>query len=368
MAGTFALSSANHGGAVAWVVPTYKNARPVWRFCEQIVGSLGNRVTTNKTDRLIEFPSGGFLGVYTADNDVALRGEAFDLVIVDEAAQIGPETFSDVILPTLADRDGRCILISTPKGLNWFYLEYQAALGAGGGDRAAFTAPTSDNPMPTIRRAAEMARERVSERTYQQEWLAEFVADGAGVFRKVRDAATSTPLVAAEAGHAYAMGIDWGKYEDYTVITVLDVTERRQVYLERVNQIDYPRQLERVQAARAAFRPTLVVAEKNSIGDPLIDFLRQGGVPVWPWVATNASKHAAIEALTVAFDHGDLRILSDPIQMGELQAYQAERLPSGMLRYSAPQGMHDDTVMALAMAWQATIVPAYEPQPIRWGR
>jgi hypothetical protein len=34
-----------------------------------------------------------------------------------------------------------------------------------------------------------------------------------------------------------------------------------------------------------------------------------------------------------------------------LQAYEMERLPSGMLRYSAPHGMHDDTVMALAIAW-----------------
>jgi len=41
------------------------------------------------------------------------------------------------------------------------------------------------------------------------------------------------------------------------------------------------------------------------------------------------------------------------VLIGELQAYQAERLPSGMLRYSAPEGLHDDTVMALALAWQA---------------
>jgi len=34
-----------------------------------------------------------------------------------------------------------------------------------------------------------------------------------------------------------------------------------------------------------------------------------------------------------------------------LQAYEAERLPSGMLRYSAPEGYHDDCVMALALAW-----------------
>lgn len=39
--------------------------------------------------------------------------------------------------------------------------------------------------------------------------------------------------------------------------------------------------------------------------------------------------------------------------VGELVAYQAERLPSGLLRYGAPSGQHDDTVMALAVAWTA---------------
>jgi hypothetical protein len=39
--------------------------------------------------------------------------------------------------------------------------------------------------------------------------------------------------------------------------------------------------------------------------------------------------------------------------VSELVAYQAERLPSGLLRYGAPGGQHDDTVMALAMAWSA---------------
>jgi len=44
------------------------------------------------------------------------------------------------------------------------------------------------------------------------------------------------------------------------------------------------------------------------------------------------------------------------VLINELQSYEAERLPSGMTRYSAPAGLHDDTVMALALAW-------YNPTP-----
>jgi hypothetical protein len=45
--------------------------------------------------------------------------------------------------------------------------------------------------------------------------------------------------------------------------------------------------------------------------------------------------------------------MNDPVLVSELVAYQAERLPSGLTRYTAPSGGHDDTVMALAMAWSA---------------
>ncbi|MFA6046568.1 MAG: hypothetical protein WC718_16405, partial [Phycisphaerales bacterium] len=57
----------------------------------------------------------------------------------------------------------------------------------------------------------------------------------------------------------------------------------------------------------------------------------------------------------LAFEQGQIKILPEPTQLAELQAYQAEKLPSGMIRYTAPQGMHDDTVMALALAWQGCI-------------
>jgi hypothetical protein len=40
---------------------------------------------------------------------------------------------------------------------------------------------------------------------------------------------------------------------------------------------------------------------------------------------------------------------------------QAETLPSGLLRYGAPAGQHDDTVMALAMAWHGVVGPRAGP-------
>ena len=53
----------------------------------------------------------------------------------------------------------------------------------------------------------------------------------------------------------------------------------------------------------------------------------------------------------LAFEQSTIQILNDPVLLGELQAFQAEQLPGGMLRYSAPGGGYDDCVMSLSLAW-----------------
>ena len=68
---------------------------------------------------------------------------------------------------------------------------------------------------------------------------------------------------------------------------------------------------------------------------------------------TNAAKANMVESLALAFEQGSIKILNDPVLIGELQGYEMERLPSGMTRYGAPAGLHDDTVMSLALAWSA---------------
>ena len=353
MAGSVALSCAAQGAAVAWIPPTYKNARPLWRFAEQMTAPVSRRLRINRTDRTIEFPGGGWLGIYTADNPVGILGEAFDLVILEEAARIAEDVWSETIMPTLADRDGRAMLISTPRGRNWFWREYQAGL-ADGKTQASFTAPSNANPMPQIQRAFEMARTRVSERTFRQEWEAQFLDDGGGVFRRVQEAATIPQAIEPIAGHQYVIGADWGRTNDATWFAVIDVTTKQNVYNDRMIDTDYQLQRTRLQALQQRYNGAPVLAEYNSIGGPQIEALQNMGVIVYAFTTTNSTKAALIDALALAFEQGDLQIVNDPILVGELQAYEGKRQPSGLVVYSAPDGMHDDGVIALALALWAT--------------
>lgn len=350
MAGACAVAWANAGGAVAWIVPTYKNARAPWRFAEQAVAQVARRLRINRTERVIEFPTGGRLSVYSADNPVGILGESFDAVILDEAARITEETWTDAIQPTLADRDGRAILISTPKGRNWFWREWVRGQQGKAGF-ASFQAPTAANPMPSIRRAAILAQDRVSERTYRQEWLAEFVEDGGGVFRGVRRAATASPQTHAHPDHTYVIGVDWGRTNDATVVTVIDTTIKAVCAVDRFVQTDYATQRTRLRAAWERFGRCAVYVEQNSIGGPQLEQLSREGMSVRGFQTTNASKAAIVDGLALAFEREEITILPDEGMIAELEAFEAQTLPSGVIRYSAPDGMHDDHVMSLAIAW-----------------
>ena len=349
MGGVLALHRAAYGGNVAWVTPTYKNARAPWRFAVAHAHGIGR---IHRSERVIEIGDGR-LSVYSADNDTALRGEGFDLVVVDEAAQIREETYTDVLLPTLADRDGRMLLISTPKGRNWFWREWLRGQ-AGDASIASFRAPTSDNPSGAIQRAAALARDRVSDRTYRQEWLAEFVEDGGGVFRGVRSLIDHAPQAGADTPH-HVIGIDWGRDYDYTAVIVLDAVGQTLVAADRWTGIPFEQQIGRIRALAERYQPAGIIAEKNAMGAPLVERLfYEHGLPIQAFTTTSQSKAALIDALALAIERRALGLRDVPWLIAELEAYEVRSTSAtGLPAYGAPEGMHDDGVIALALAWRA---------------
>ncbi|MBU0607447.1 MAG: hypothetical protein KKI08_06145, partial [Armatimonadetes bacterium] len=350
LGGRIVMEVLRQHGKVAWIAPTYKNSRPLWRWAVNAAApaAKAGRMRVNQGDRTIETTGGGMLAVYSGDNIDSIRGEAFHLAVLDEAAMLGPEAWSDAIMPTLADYDGDALLISTPKGQNWFWQEYVRAQGDGR-ESAAWTAPSNANPIPAIQRAYEKARNLVSARTFQQEWDAQFITDGS-VFRNPRALATATPQSERVAGHSYIIGVDWGRTDDATVFAVIDATTRELVALDRMTAVDYALQTGRLRALAERFDAAQIVAEQNSMGGPLVEQLLAEGLPVLGFVTTNQSKARIIDGLALAFERAELALLPDPRLLAELEAYASEQLPGGAIRYSAPAGMHDDCVMALALA------------------
>jgi len=341
------------GFDVAWVAPSYKLLDEAWRMAKRLYRPFIVRTDANL--HRMELSTGAAMDFWTLEDEDAGRGRKYGLMVVDEAAMARhlESAWNAALSPTLTDYAGGAWFFSTPKGRNHFWTLSQEP------DRdphwAHHHAPSAENPhLP----AAEIERQRTKlpERIFAQEYLAQFLEDGGGVFRRVT-AAVDTALATDPGsrdvgdGRAYVIGVDWGRHQDFTVFVVLDARDKAVVALDRFTQIEYSLQLARLRALRTRYPHAALVAEANSIGGPLVEQLRRDGVNVSAFQTTHASKGQIIESLAVAFEQGELRIPATQWLIDELLAFDQERLPSGSMRYGAPCGGHDDGVMALAIAW-----------------
>jgi len=341
------LDVAAQGGRAWWVSPSYKTSEVGWRplrqMCRRIPG-----VEIRLGDRQVNFPNGGFVAVRSADNPDSLRGEGLDFVVMDECAFMQREAWTEAIRPALSDRLGKALFISTPKGRNWFWENYQRGINGEQGWQS-WTYSTSTNPF-IDKGEIEAAKRDLPEIIFRQEYLAEFIESDGGVFRRVQEAAILTPQE-PQAGRQYVAGVDVAASVDFTVVSVLDAESKEMVYLDRFNRVDYPVLIDRLESVYHRYGLTSMVVESNSIGRPVIDELVTRGLNIVPFTTTSATKQAIIQSLQSAFENGLIRVLDEPVLIGELLSFESKRNASGSFSYSAPDGMHDDTVMSLAIAW-----------------
>lgn len=345
------------GHPVGWFAPSYKILAESWRDIQRIFAPVATDISI--AEHRIELSTKGVLECWSLDNPDAGRSRKYKCVIIDEAALVRylGDAWQAAIRPTLTDYHGDAWFLSTPRGSNFFRTIYNWGQDDLKPDWKSWQMPSSANTtLVDLDKEIEAARLELPERVFRQEYLAEFIDDAGGVFRRVLEAACATKQDCALDGHSYIIGIDWGKYNDFTVLAVIDVTTKELVYLDRFNQIDYVVQKQRLYALAAKFKTKMLVPEHNSIGIPLIEELQREGYSVHPFTTTNASKAEAIDSLSLALEKGDLKIIDHSTLIAELQAYEAERLPSGMLRYSSPEGYHDDCIIALALAWHGASI------------
>jgi phage FluMu gp28-like protein len=342
------------GELVWWVLPTYPMASEVWRDLKATLET----VTTYKseTERRIEVVGGGAVVIKSGDKPDSLRGVGLDMVIVDEAAMISDEAWFAALRPTLSSTQGNALLISTPKGRNWFYRLYQRGLDPLEDDWQSWNLPTSTSPTVPLSEIEDAQRE-LPMNIFNQEYQAEFIEDAGVVFRNIRACISPYPHSSPIGKHRFVMGVDWALVTDFTVLVVIDTDTKQVADIDRFNQIDWPFQRERLITMAKKWRVQNILAEYNSIGGPNISELNRINLPVKAFDTNNKSKTEVIQALAVAFEQGEIGIPDNPVLIGELEAFEAERLPSGKWRYAAPSGMHDDTVIALALAWEAANTP-----------
>lgn len=345
-----------HGRSVGWGSPTYKNLADDWRTLTGLLQPIERH--KSEQDHRIELVTDSVLEMWSLDNPDAIRGRAYDLFVVNEAASVAGlmDIWNMILLPTLIDTHGEAWFKSTPRGQNAFYqLHLLGRDQAANPDWASWTYTSYANPHLDPAELDAM-RKTMPEREYRQEILAEFLSGEGVVFRNI-EASCHAPLTGPEdhKGHTIVGGIDWGKQDDFTAISLGCSDCRQEVYIDRFNQIDYAFQRQRIQAALSKWNAKTAKAELNAMGDPIVEQLQRDGVKVQGFKTTQASKAAIIESLSLAIEQSTIQLQPNQVAQGELEAYERTVTQTGMSKYSAPPGLHDDTVIARALMYSAML-------------
>ncbi len=343
----------NQQKVVWWVSPTYNNVEEHWRTAKNTVGGL---YTQKSEQRKFMIFDKGELHFKSGDKPDNLRGSGIDLCVIDEAAFIKDELWNAVLRPSLSDRKGRALFISTPNGAGTlFHRLWLRGQEGNNPDWVSWRFPTTENTfIPGIEDEVRDAKKTMPAAMFAQEYLAEFRSAAGGVFVGVEDAATAPLLDGPVPGRLYVAGIDLGRKHDYTVVSIVDIESGEQAALYRFTDVGFSLQAKRIGAIIEQWGILRAYMESNFAGG-FIEELQEQGYPVVGVFMTFPTKAAMIEALAINLQKGQLKLLSansqiGSIQLGEFQAYTMRITASGNIRYGAPRGWHDDTVMATALA------------------
>ena len=322
------------------------------------------RVMSNETrlTALLEMGDGSIQAQTAYDAD-SLRGDNADILLLDEYSYMDRSAWEVVGQPMLLASNGSAWFAFTPNRKNHAFQLYAHALHYPG-EWSVFHGTSYDNPALSRESLDQLTRD-MSEDNKRQEILAEFLEGEGAVFRNVmacmksRGGGKHTEI---EKGWDYELkhkhfivaGIDWGKQNDFTAISIGCADCHEEISIDRFNQIDFHFQRDRIKGLFDKHKVDSCLVELNSIGEPNFEELQRLGLPVSGFDTTASSKPPLIENLALALEKQEWQFIADEVGISELEAYERKvNSNTGRSTYGAPDSLHDDTVIARALMLRA---------------
>jgi len=356
--GAFRKKSISH-----YISPTYARSMAFHRLLKEIARPLIKSHGIQPVPWIL-WANDSYTSCRSGDRMDNLRGDASDLICLDEACMFAEDDVNAVIRPMLSDRRGTLILASTPRGFDWVHKLYEQ-----GQKKNRFVEswrfPTSAGPafQSALGKLELVAiQEQIPKIVYEQEYLALPAANIARVFgREDVDACTiqqDAPPLGPSPGRKYQLGIDVGRIHDNGAFVIMD-DQGLVCHAERVSlNVAYEVQAQRANFLRMKWGAGVIIdttgggagGHLNYLGpDAVIAVYRTRIENLREMQWNTGSKEKMVMGLSVDFEQRKVKIPSCfKDLLSEVAAYEYT-YKNGLYRYSAPTGFRDDEVAALLM-------------------
>ena len=333
---------------ILWVSPVYSQTDKVQKELMQAIGGSGIVKSCNYSSNEIQLQNGSQILFRSAERYDNIRGLTMDYGVIDVAAFCKDEAWTEAIRPVFMVRGKKVLFISTPKGKNFFYELFQLGQSADNPNYASYTGTSYETPYIDNSEITD-AKKTLPSAVFEQEYLAKFIDSGGEVFQNLDK--NCFDIWTNPNGKVYC-GIDLGKQEDYTVATFID-SQGKIVDIYRANAQEWTTMTQEIITRARKWNATLMV-EVNSIGDVIFEQLKKQWTDTHPFVTTSKSKNEIIEGLILDMNNEVIHMPSRglfPHLWDELTVFTYEYNPkTRSLRYGHPNGLHDDTVISLAIS------------------
>lgn len=385
-----------------WVAPTVKNAKHHWNELKDWLDTAGFPIKRIQEQHMeIYFHGGGYIFVRTVQEPDNMRGPTIDFMVLDEAAffPTGEYVWNSICVPMVTASRGQILVATTPNTRDWLYRLYLRGLESDSRYHKSWTMPSHMSPYQDPELLEEQRKSMPSSQ-YRREYLAEFLADGGGIFMGVEEASTVPFASYSDPSDVLftIAGLDFGFNDDFSTFTLREVLKdgrSRQVYGRRWSETGTIQTVNNVLSEINRFKPRYVVMESNGIGGTLLSLMRElakgeninvrkefedafegrygsmetaepatrglnlNGTRLIAIHMDNATKRRLVEATAADIEYGRLDLLDDQneygqVQQSELGTYLRQSTRQGYdITYNAAEGSHDDTVSALYLTQYA---------------
>lgn len=323
-----------------WVAPVSSQANIAFDRIRFGFGAAKD-IEVNKTDKFIRFPGAGTIWFKSADKVDTLYGDDVYAAVIDEASRCKDDVLA-AIRSTLTATRGKLRIIGNVKGRkNWAYRLARQAQG-GAADMGYHKLTAYDAAAAGVFPYSEIedAKAILPDHIFKELYLAEPSDDGGNPFgldmiaRCVEPMSSSAPI---------SWGWDLAKSQDWTVGIALDM-EGKVCQFHRWQKPWHETRARILELTGT--KPALV--DSTGVGDPIVEELQRSNGYFTGFKFTSTSKQQLMEGLAMAIAKREIRYPDGPIRQ-ELDDFEYQHSTTGV-RYSAPAGLHDDCVMALALA------------------